>query len=821
MAVRCCRRVTFIWLRLPVRPSVMTDGYNEYSPSPGQNKAKTSWWKRLLKFALCLIVAVVVACGLFVGALMLKHKRIVGATPGRLLTKVQPTELGRRVNPFIGTGGIPWVCGNNFPGAMVPFGTVRLGPETVSMLIHKRALNTSGYYYGDDQVLGFSHTRLNGTGATDGGHFLVIPAMEPARPEAIYQGQTTSFSHSEEAASPGYYTVKLRKPGVLVELTATPRVGVHRYSFDEKRAPHLILNVMNALGNHRSREGRLRVLPEAREIEGSVRTFGTFAARYGGLKVYFVARFSQPFASFSTWRDNVVSHNEPTVEEGAVGVDVEFQQADQPQTITLKLAISHVSIENARANLEAEAGAKSFDQVLAEAQRAWDEKLSSIKIQGGTEKQRTIFYTALYRVFQMPTVFNDANGDYMGFDRKVHQTSGFQYFTDLSIWDTFRTAHPLYTLIAPKDQRDMVASLVKMLEQGGWLPRWPSGHGYSNSMLGTPADILIAESYLKGIRDFDAEEAYQAMRRTALAPTPLGSAFSGRQGVERYLQYGYCPAGLVERSVSRTLEFAWADHAISLLAEALGHHEDSVLFREHAQFYRNLWNTNTQYFQPRNAEGKFVEPFKPLLLTYLDRGEKFTKDYVEGSALQWRWGAPYDAAGLISLFKSRAYFVEELDNFFAKSDPALGAWNPGPYYWHGNQPDIHAAYLFNDAGRPDLTQKWVRWILDNKYGDGYDGLDGNDDGGTLSAWYVLSALGLYPVAGSDQYQLGAPLFERAEVKLKLQPLVIVAENYATNHPYVRQVWLNDVPLDRCWIRHAEIEKGGVLKFAMSPEPTRR
>ncbi len=367
----------------------------------------------------------------------------------------------------------------------------------------------------------------------------------------------------------------------------------------------------------------------------------------------------------------------------------------------------------------------------------------------------------------------------------------------------------------------MVVSLVKMVEQGGWLPRWPSGHGYANSMFGTPADILIAETYLKGIRDFDVEKAYQAMRGTALAPTPPGSAFSGRQGVEGYLQYGYCPAGLVERSVSRTLEFCWADHSISLLAEALGHHEDSVLFREHAQFYRNLWNTNTQYFQPRNAQGTFVEPFKPLLLTYLDRNEKFTKDYVEGSALQWRWGAPYDAPGLISLFKSRDYFVEELDSFFAKSNPARGRWNPGPYYWHGNQPDIHAAYLFNDAGRPDLTQKWVRWILDHKYGDGYEGVDGNDDGGTLSAWYVWSALGLYPVAGSDQYQLGAPLFERAEVKLKDQTLVILADNYATNHPYVRQIWLNDVPLDRPWIRHAEIEKGGVLKYAMSPEPTRR
>ena len=594
---------------------------------------------------------------------------------------------------------------------MVPFGMVRLGPETVSMLVRKRALNTSGYYYGDDQILGFSHTRLNGTGATDGGHFLVVPAVEPVQPKTYRQGQSTNFSHSEELASPGYYAVKLPKIGTLVELTATPRVGVHRYTFSQGKTPHLLLDVMNALGGRKSSEGKLRVLPEAKEVEGSVRTFGTFAARYGGIKVYFVARFNQPFASFGTWQNDTVFPNQTTAEGEGVGVDLAFAAASQPQVVTLKLAISYVSIENARANLEAEAGAKNFDEILAEAQRAWEDKLSLIKIQGGTEKQKRIFYTALYRVFQMPTVFNDANGEYLGFDRKVHQTSDFQYFTDLSIWDTFRTVHPLYTLIAPKDQRDMVVSLVKMLEQGGWLPRWPSGHGYSNSMLGTPADIVIADTYLKGIRDFDVEQAYQAMRRTALAPTPPGAAFSGRQGVESYLQYGYCPAGLVERSVSRTLEFAWADHAISLLAESLGHHEDAVLFREHSQFYRNLWNTNTQYFQPRDAQGKFVEPFKPLLLTYMDRGGKFTKDYVEGSALQWRWAAPFDAEGMISLFKSRDYFVEELNNFFAKSDPTMGARSPGSYYWHGNEPDLPAAYLFNDAGRPDLTQKWARWII--------------------------------------------------------------------------------------------------------------
>ena len=791
------------------------------STQPVPARKKPAWWKRLLKFVLCLVLIAVVSGAAFVGALVFKYKSIVGAEPGKLQTAVQPAEFGRRVNPFIGTGGIPWVCGHNFPGAMVPFGMVRLGPETSSLLLRKRALNTSGYFYGDDQLLGFSHTRLVGTGATDGGHFLVMPAIAPVQPKTFRKGQTTSFSHSEELASPGYYAVKLPKLKTLVELTATPRVGVHRYTFDANTNPHLLLDVMNAMGAHKSSEGQLRVRPEAREVEGAVRTFGTFAGRYGGIKVYFAARLSQPFTSFGTWQDDVVFPNQATTEGKGVAVDLAFATTNQPQVITLKLAISHVSIENARANLEAEAGAKDFDAILAEAQRAWEEKLSLVKIQGGTEQQRTIFHTALYRVFQMPTVFNDANGEYLGFDRQVHKTTDFQYFTDLSIWDTFRTVHPLYSLIAPKDQRDMVVSLVKMLEQGGWLPRWPSGHGYSNSMLGTPADIVIADTYLKGIRDFDVEKAYQGMRRTALAPTPPGAAFSGRQGVEHYLKFGYCPAGLVPRSVSRTLEFAWADDAIARLAEALGKQEDATLFREHSHFYRNLWNTNTQYFQPRDAQGRFVEPFKPLLLTYLDRGDKFTKDYVEGSALQWRWAAPFDAEGMISLFQSRDYFISELNDFFAKSDPAMGTWSPGSYYWHGNEPDLPAAYLFNDAGRPDLTQKWSRWILDNKYGAGYDGLDGNDDAGTLSAWYVFSALGFYPIAGSDKYQLGAPLFAKAEVRLKEKPLVILAANWSPTNRYVKKVWLNETALEHWWIKHSEIEGGGLLRFEMSPEPALR
>jgi predicted alpha-1,2-mannosidase len=488
------------------------------------------------------------------------------------------------------------------------------------------------------------------------------------------------------------------------------------------------------------------------------------------------------------------------------------------QTVVLKLAISHVSIENARENLKMEAGEKSFDAISKEASQIWQDRLSSIEVFGGTNEQQVNFYTALYRSFQMPTVFNDANGQYMGFDKSVHQVDGFRYFTDMSIWDTFRTVHPLYTLIAPDDQQDMIRSLVQMARQGGWLPRWPSGNGYTNSLLGSAADIVISEAYQKGIRDFDVAFAYQNMKEIALHSTPEGAAFSGREGNDACLAYGYCPADSMDEAVSRSLEFAWSDHAIGQLAGELGLKEDAQMFQDLSMNYKNVWNPETQFFHPRNANGEFVKDFEPLMLTYVDNKEKYTNDYVEGSAMQWRWAPFFDAKGLIGLFKSKAYFTRELDAFFSKADPEIGHWYPGSYYWHGNEPDIHAPYLFNYAGRPDLTQKWVRWILDNKYTNRYDGLDGNDDGGTLSAWYIFSSLGFYPVAGTTTYQLGAPLFESATINLGHTQLEILAKNYSPENIYVKKVTLNGLLLDRTWISHQEIADGGQLVFEMTNEP---
>lgn len=780
-------------------------------------------FKRILKYLLYTVLSVLLAFALIILGIYIRYQITVSAKPGQLVVSSKPGDLGRNVNSFIGTGGFPtYTSADDVPGATVPFGMVRLSPDTKFFLGHlfgdEETVSTAGYYYGDNRIMGFSHTRLVGTGAYDGGHFRVIPTIGENGQKNYRERKFSKFSHKDEIAFPGYYAVKLPEQGVLAELTATARVGVHRYTFSGNEIPHILIDVSSALGHGKTMEGEVHIYPEKQEITGCIRTFGSFAGRYGGEKVYFCARFSQRFESFGVWNANQFLKNQASIIGDTLGADVSFRKNGAKEVVELRMGISYVSIENARANLDAEIGNKTFGEILAEAKQAWEDKLSLVKIEGGTTNQRTIFYTALYHSFQMPTIFNDVNSEYMGFDKKVHHTDGFQYYTDMSLWDTFRTIHPLFTLLVPETQRDMMVSLTKMCEQGGSLPRWPAGYGYTGSMIGASADIVISEAYQKGIRDFDVDTVYQAMRRAALAIDVPKQGFKPRGGMDLDLKYHYCPGDLMERSVSKTLEYAYADDAISKLAKALGHEDDAKLFAEHAQFYRNIWNPETQFFQARDTSGAFEKNFKPLKLTYLDFDQKYTKAYVEGSAEQWRWALFFDPEGLISLFKSKDYFVQELNNFFALSDSARGTWTPGSYYWHGNEPDLHAAYLFNSAGRPDLTQKWVRWILDNKYGADYEGIDGDDDAGTLSSWYVFSALGFYPVAGSDVYQIGAPLFKKAEVKFGDKTLTILADNYGLQNKYVSKVWLNGKLLDRFWFKHAEIAQGGTLRFEMSNKP---
>ncbi|MFO0917619.1 MAG: glycoside hydrolase family 92 protein [Planctomycetaceae bacterium] len=376
---------------------------------------------------------------------------IVGATATAWSDdQIRPGERGAQVNCFIGTGGLSYLCGNTFPGATLPFGMVRLSPDTVST-DGKRATNMSGYYYHDDRILGFSHTRLSGTGAVDGGNFLVLPGLTPGTPPSNRQGLNLKLNHRDETAWPGYYRHRFPEKNLIAELTATRRVGVHRYTFTGDEAPRLAILVSSVLGKGSTQESQLRIHPDKQELEGSVRTFGTFAKRYGGLKTYFVARCNRRFANFGTWQGETFTERSDSAAGDDLGAELVFETGEN-QIVELKLAISYVSIDNARANLDAEAGDFDFDQIHERARAEWEEKLGRILVTGGSPQEQTIFYTSLYHSLIMPTVFSDVNGQYFGFDNKVHQATGFDFYTDMSLWDTFRTTHPLFTLIAPAHQ---------------------------------------------------------------------------------------------------------------------------------------------------------------------------------------------------------------------------------------------------------------------------------------------------------------------------------------------------------------------------------
>lgn len=744
---------------------------------------------------------------------------ITGAGPGTLDGAPNPEGLAAKADPFIATGGFPWMSGLNSVAACVPFGMVRLGPDTVSWFNDMRCLNRSGYHYGDNRIIGFSHNRLVGADAKEGGAFRVLPVTRSGAQPVTGLTPFLKFSHAHEAASPGYYGVALDN-GVRAEMTATTRTGFHRYTFPQGQAGALLIDVGSALGDRRCENVRAVYDSSTGEISGSMKTFGSFSGRYDGLDVYFTATLAGANVAvedYGTIQAGKASSKAATLNGDGVFY-IALSGASMPITAELRVALSYVSIANARENLAAESTGKGFESIVKDAQTKWNEVFDRIKVDGGTPEQQRIFYTALMRAFTMPTTFNDVNGQYTGFDKQVHTAEGFTYYTDFSIWDTFRTVHPLYTLIAPKEHTDMLRSLEQMVKQGGALPRWPSGAGYTNCMFGTPADMLVSEAWQKGLRDWDVEAVYKAARATALEGVPAGSKFSGRQGLQEYLQYGYCPSDKVRESVACTIDYSWCDLSLSQWAKGLGKDDDAALFAKHAENYKKMWDPLTLFFRARDSACNFSQPFSPLRLTYTDPDKKYTDAYVEGSAMQWRWGGPYDPEGLISLWPNKEYFVHELRAYLDGTRKRVGWWNPGGNYWHGNEPFIHAPYLFNAAGRPDLTQRYVHLLLNTKYADTYYGLDGNDDGGTLSAWYVFSALGFYPVAGTSRYELGLPIFKHAEINLgNGKTLTMDAPLCTASTIYVRETTLNGERLKATTLDHAQIKDGGTLGFVMADQ----
>lgn len=728
----------------------------------------------------------------------------------------EPGEYGQWVDPFIGTGGIPWTCAMLSPAATVPFGNVRLGPDTCfagGAYLFK--MNTSGYYYQQHYIKGFSHGRLSGTGVEDLGTFRVTPRIGKVNP-AARKNQPLYYSHSQETAVPGYYAVYLPTEACLAEMTATAHVGAHRYTFYSDSEAHLLIDANSFIGNRDSIDGVISVDTENGVISGQAMCKTEFCGRYGGLPVYFYAVCDTPITGVSVWNGKEVYDGETEASGDDVGADLRFGSI-KGGTVGLRVGVSSVSIENAKLNLEAEADSSSFDEIKKAASDLWEERLSAIKLTSADDEVKKIFYTSLYHTMIMPTDFTDANGEYLGFDKKVGIADGFTYRTDMSLWDTCRNTHSLYDLIAQDVQLDCLRSLVLMAEAGGTLPRWPAGAGYSGSMFGTPADIVISESYQKGITDFDIETAYEYMKKTSDGEYP---GVDSRSGLNAYNTLGYCALDDIDKSVSRTLEYAWEDAAIATLANVLGKEDEAEKYAAKSKNYLNLFDPDTKYFRAKNLDGSWG-PLVPDFTTFYDEVliKKVSKGYAEGSARQWRWSVIHDIPGLIGLFGSKEYFVSELEDFMEDASLNRAGLNPGAGYWLGNQHDIHTPYLFNDASRPDLTQKWVRWSLSERFSTDNNGLDGNDDGGTLSAWYVFSSLGFYPLAGSTEYWIGSPCVERAEMTLSGGgKLIIRAENQSEDNIYIQSVTLNGKKLTSPRIDHSQIANGGELVFVMGSSP---
>jgi predicted alpha-1,2-mannosidase len=731
------------------------------------------------------------------------------ATPADAATRY--TEL---VDPFIGTAGAAKNI-NCFPGAILPWGMVSASPDTTPSTGTPSTTNHAAGYLGEDDLIqGFSHTRLQGTSTPDLGSVLLMPAVGAPASLITEAGYRSGYDHASEVAEAGYYAVTLARPDVRAEMTVTRRAALHRYTFQSAPAGgegRVVLDLGHALLNVPVNDAQLSV--DGATIEGHTLPAGRFSGpSRGGLRVFFSVRFDPAPTQVLTWVDSTIDG--ATTRSGRkIGAVASFP-ATAGTKIHARVGISYVDAAGARRNRESELPSFDLDAVRTAASDAWEHELESVRFDGGTLAQRKVMATALYHSFVVPSLVTDVDGRYRGYDNAVH-TAAFDYHTNFSMWDTYRTVHPLLDLVRREQQRHLSRSLVQMAREGGYYPRWSMGHGYPNITAGSPADIVVAESILRGVDGFDAGEALDLMLKEVDNPPPAGHPHSGREGLASYLAHGYVPVGtqvpgVGPRVVVRTLEYNIADAAIANLARRLGRTSDANRAAGWAHSYATLWDEATGVFRGKNADGSWFAPFDQ----FNDNGDL----YYGANALQYSWLVPQDPLGLVALHGTPEAFASHLASFFEQAKLAFDAHQRSKYYTHENEPDIHAMYLFLAAGRPDLTQKWVEWAQTQFYSPARDGLPGNEDAGALSAWYVLSAIGLYPVTSTDVWLIGRPEFPRASLAVAGGTLVIEAPDASPARPYVRSVTWNGAPLEHPWMHHAQLASGGVLHFEMSDQP---
>ena len=688
------------------------------------------------------------------------------------------------VDPFIGTGA----DGNTFPGASVPFGGVQLSPDT-------RLDACGGYASADSIILGFSHTHLNGVGEPEYRDVLFMPTTgkkQFAAGQAGGSGYRSHFDHLNESASPGYYSVLLKDYDINVELTATLRAGFHRYTFPETDSAHIVIDLVHPGG---AEDLYLKKVSDT-EIEGLRRSHGWAWDQY----VYFVAKFSKPFASL----DLVVNDTLHTDISEAHGKNIKAlvnYKTTSKEAVLVKVGISAVSTEGARKNLDAEIKGWDFDKVRNNAAKAWNKELSRIEIEGGTDSQQKIFYTAMYHAFLSPDIFMDVDGQYRGVDHQVHAARGFNNYTVFSLWDTYRALHPLFTIIDKKRSADFIKTLLQHYDDGGRLPMWPLAGNYTDDMLGYHSIPVIADAYMKGIRDFDAEKAFKAMKH---------SAELEKLGLKYYKQTGFLPCDRQGESVSKTLEYCYDDWCISQMAKAMNKTGDYDTYHQRAHYWENVFDTTSGFMRGKTFAHQWLTPFNPLE----------NSAYSEGNAYQYMY-VPHDMEGLIKKMGGDQQFSDWLDTLFTLQTGRNHRGSIGQY-WHGNEPSHHLPYLYNYTGQAWKTQRLVNRILNELYTTATDGLAGNDDCGQISAWYILSSMGFYPVApGQPIYAIGAPIFPKVTIHLEDgKKFIIRANNVSQSNIYILSAKLNGKEYLNSFLRHEDIMKGGELVFEMGAAPNK-
>ena len=737
---------------------------------------------------------------------------IAGIRPKSQQKDSKDSSLVDFVNPFVGTEG----AGNTFPGPSAPFGMVQIGPDTDDSLW----ATASGYEYSDKSIIGFSMTHLSGTGIPDLGDFLFMPSIgQPLLAEGTKQdpdsGHRQRYSHNDEQASPGYYQVRLQDSNINVELTCTERAGLMRFTFPASDSAFVLTDLKhvlrwNVVWSH------IRV-PNDSTITGFHLVHGWAKERY----LYFAARYSKPFEHFRIMMDGKpVIYNTYRFRSAreASGRDLKFLaqfKTHANEQIMIKVGISAVSESDAMQNLDAEIPGWNFNRVRQETRGKWEKQLDKIRIDG-TKDQMETFYTSLYHSFLTPNLYEDVNGKYRGLDWEIHQAKGFTKYTIFSLWDTFRAEHPLLALVQSKRDADMVNSMLAHYDQSveHMLPVWSLQGNETWCMIGYHAVPVIVDAYMKGVKGFDPERAYKAIKTTAMNPN--------YDHVATFAKLGYVPDDEENESVSKTLEYAYDDWCIAQMAKALGKQQDYNYFMKRAGSYKNLFDPSYGLMRGKDSHGHWHTPFHPH--QYVEGG-----DFTEGTSWQYSWFVPQDVPGLIKLMGGKKRFTEKLDSLFTmrpgtvQNGDTLDITGLIGEYAHGNEPSHHIAFLYSYAGQPWKTQMRVHQIVKLMYGDKPNSLKGNDDCGQMSAWYIFNTMGFYPVCpGSSYYVIGSPLVKKAVMHLSNgKDFTMIAQNQSPNNIYIQSVVLNGKKWNSPFLPFDQLKNGGKIVFRMGHNPNKR